>query len=144
MNDIDFENINIEEGLENLLKKKKGEDQNLEFKSKPNQLEIREIYKCIDECFINNIKKAICAFVNSYGGHILVGINDKKHLSGLDDSEVIKVKKEIQTLGLDHIVDHKPPIKLQNERSVIIISVKKRKPFDPPIFLKGVIPEFDT
>ena len=140
MNNIDFENINTEEDLNNILKKKEIiENQNLEFKSKPNQLEVKEIHKCIDECFINNIKKAVCAFANSYGGHILVGINDKKHLSGLDDQEVNKVTKEIRTLGLDHIIRHKRPIKLKNERSIIIISVKKRNPFDPPIFLKGAI-----
>jgi ATP-dependent DNA helicase RecG len=66
--------------IEKLIKQ--GEGITLEFKAAQNELP-------------NNVLETVCAFLNRYGGTILLGVNDKGEILGIDPSKVQKISREL-------------------------------------------------
>lgn len=65
---------------------KGGEGRKTEFKRSQNRLP-------------NNLFETICAFLNSKGGTILLGVSDDRKIIGIDQNEINKLKKEIANLS---------------------------------------------
>ena len=42
-----------------------------------------------------SVFETICAFLNRFGGEILLGISDKKKITGIDKTKIEKIKKEL-------------------------------------------------
>ena len=61
-----------------------GEKRNVELKLSYNKLP-------------SNLFESICAFLNRNGGHVILGVNDKKEIVGVDKDYVDKIKKEFAT-----------------------------------------------
>lgn len=87
---------------------KKGEGQRIEFK--------REVKK--------DIGKEICAFANSLGGYIIVGVNDDGKIVGCN----LKTSKKIVSDAISSIIP-KPQVVFEeakiNNKGLLIIEVKK-------------------
>ncbi|MCF8371479.1 MAG: putative DNA binding domain-containing protein [Bacteroidales bacterium] len=64
----------------------KGEDQKTEFKKCQKQLP-------------NSFFETVCAFLNTIGGKLLLGISDNGEITGVDKNEITKLKKEIADLS---------------------------------------------
>ncbi len=47
----------------------------------------------------NNLFETICAFLNTKGGIILLGVNDNGKIIGIDNSSVAQLKKDIANLS---------------------------------------------
>ncbi len=62
-----------------------GEKINTEFKEDKNKLP-------------KNLFETICAFLNRFGGNIILGVNDNKEIVGVDEDYVIKMKKDFTNL----------------------------------------------
>ena len=62
----------------------KGEDIDLEFKTCRNQLN-RDVYE------------TVCAFLNRFGGTLLLGVKDDKVVQGIDSEAVDRVRKDFVT-----------------------------------------------
>jgi len=62
----------------------KGEGIDIEFKTSRNAMN-KDVYQ------------TVCAFLNRIGGHILLGINDKGEITGVEKSAVPKIKKDFIT-----------------------------------------------
>lgn len=62
-----------------------GEKINTEFKESKNKLP-------------KSLFETICAFLNRFGGNIILGVNDDKEIVGVDENCVEKMKKEFVTL----------------------------------------------
>lgn len=68
------------QSIEKLIKQ--GEGITLEFKTAKNELP-------------QNVLETVCAFLNRYGGTILLGVNDKGEILGIDPSKVQKISREL-------------------------------------------------
>jgi len=88
-----------------------GEGYNLEFK----------------ESFSSEISKEICAFANSNGGKILVGVSDGKKVKGIQITN--RLKSQIQDLARN--IDPKINIILEDVNNVLVMIVPegKNKPY---------------
>ena len=62
-----------------------GEKINTEFKEAKNKLP-------------KNLFETICAFLNRFGGNIILGVNDNKEIVGVDKDYVVKIKKDFVNL----------------------------------------------
>ena len=62
-----------------------GEKINTEFKEAKNKLP-------------KNLFETVCAFLNRFGGNIILGVNDNKEVVGVDEDAVIKMKKDFANL----------------------------------------------
>ena len=67
-------------GVKSLLRQEEGT--HLEFKS---SLRYNSVQKCLEPKLEFNCLKAICAFLNTEGGDLLIGVNDRKRAIGLRD-----------------------------------------------------------
>ena len=63
---------------------RQGEDISTEFKTCRNQLS-------------RNVYETVCAFLNRYGGTILLGITDSGEVQGIDPDAVTRIKKDFVT-----------------------------------------------
>lgn len=45
-----------------------------------------------------NLFETICAFLNRFGGNIILGVNDNREIVGIDESSVVKMKKDFANL----------------------------------------------
>ncbi|MDD3567440.1 MAG: ATP-binding protein [Bacteroidales bacterium] len=80
--------------LQNLIKQ--GEGITLEFKSAQNDLP-------------NTLLETVCAFLNHYGGTILLGVSDAGQILGLNPKRIQSLKKELaNTLNNPQLLN--PPI----------------------------------
>lgn len=88
-----------------------GENHNLEFK----------------ESFSDSIAKEICAFANSKGGYILVGVTDKGEIKGVKSSNMLRSRIYDLSRNLD------PPLNVAIEevKNVVVIHIDegKNKPY---------------
>ncbi len=78
-----------------------GEGINIEFKESKNKPN-RDIYQ------------TICAFLNRIGGHIMLGVNDKGEIAGVDQEAVARIKKDIAT-SVNNPQKINPPVYLAIE-----------------------------
>ena len=62
-----------------------GEKINTEFKEAKNKLP-------------KNLFETVCAFLNRFGGNIILGVNDNKEVVGVDEDAVKKMKKDFANL----------------------------------------------
>ena len=62
-----------------------GEKINTEFKEAKNKLP-------------KNLFETICAFLNRFGGNIILGVNDNKEIVGVEKDYVVKMKKDFVNL----------------------------------------------
>ena len=62
-----------------------GENITTEFKNTSNELP-------------KNLFETICAFLNTIGGYIILGVNDQKEIIGIDESVKDKLKKDFSSL----------------------------------------------
>jgi serine/threonine protein kinase len=97
--------------------------------------------------------KAVCSFLNSQGGTLLIGVADSGDLTGLDDDLVVLSKPTLDGFerafrqglanGLDPDAGHLVTLSFPTVRGVQICRVDVR-PAPGPVFLvaKGVPPEF--
>ena len=99
----------MDEQLKNLINQ--GEGYNLEFK----------------ESFTDGIKREICAFANTEGGFILLGVNDENKVVGIKDSNDIRSK--IQNIARS--LDPSLTVDLEYKDKVMIIKVPEgtNKPY---------------
>lgn len=75
----------IIESLEKQLKKTQTEESIQNINSKINELKgLSKNVKGIDKIIIHSALKTICAFVNTNGGHLLLGVSDDKKIFGLE------------------------------------------------------------
>ena len=58
-----------------------GENANTEFKLASNELP-------------KNLFETVCAFLNTAGGYIILGVNDKKEIVGINEENINKLKKD--------------------------------------------------
>ena len=136
----DLEKIQTEEDLKVFLNREDTKEGDfLEFKLKPNYPKIKDIENSVKASFTDNIKKTICALANGQGGCILIGVDNEKNALGLDKTDISDVEERITSSRIARLVEDYLEIKLKNERNIIKILVKGRKPFAPVIFLNGVI-----
>jgi predicted HTH transcriptional regulator len=85
--------------------------------------------------------KTIAAFLNSHGGYLLVGVNDKGQAVGLEKDDfpnedkmnlhLVNLLK--QRLGPEHMVHIEPRFESLGDKRVLIV---KCKPSKLPVFLK--------
>ncbi|MCD6578699.1 putative DNA binding domain-containing protein, partial [bacterium] len=75
-----------------------GECINIEFKESKNGLN-KDVYQ------------TICAFLNRNGGHILLGVNDKGKIIGVNPKSIAKIKKEFVT-SINNPQKINPPVYL--------------------------------
>ena len=45
-----------------------------------------------------NLFETICAFLNRFGGNIILGVNDNREIIGIDENSVVKMKKDFANL----------------------------------------------
>jgi len=75
----------IVESLEKQLKKKQSETDIKKIKNKIDELKnINKNIKGIDKIIIHSALKTICAFANTNGGYLLLGVSDDKNIFGLE------------------------------------------------------------
>lgn len=75
----------IIESLEKQLKKTQSPDSIQKINSKINELkDLSRNVKGIDKIIIHSALKTICAFANTNGGHLLIGVSDDKKIFGLE------------------------------------------------------------
>lgn len=55
--------------------------------------EFKESSKNIPKSLYNTI----CSFLNTKGGHIFLGVNDKKDIIGIDENNIQKLKTDLET-----------------------------------------------
>lgn len=125
---------------------KKGENENIEFKS---TLRYNIYTKEIDKKIENSALKTLTAFLNSGGGTLLVGISDKGNVTGLEkdhfqnsDKIYLHVNNLIKgRIGKEvlHLINYEI-IKIKKKEVLKIDCVKSSK----PVFLKaeGGVEEF--
>ena len=90
-------------GIKNLIRK--GEDISIEFKECRNKLG-------------KDVFESICAFLNRNGGDLILGVNDKGKITGIDPEAVDQVKNELVT-ALNNPQKLNPPFYLTPENWVI-------------------------
>lgn len=73
----------MQEVLKNIIKK--GEKIDTEFKEAKDRLP-------------RNLFESICAFLNRFGGNILLGVNDERIITGVDKNAVVQMKKDFANL----------------------------------------------
>ncbi|HBS86264.1 MAG TPA: hypothetical protein DEA97_06895 [Bacteroidales bacterium] len=94
------------------------------------------------------IAKTICGFLNTKGGILFIGINDKKKIVGLEKDFSLsdgKDEKDFFRLEFDQMIDHflsfsvKPNVNGDfqwiNEKDIFVVIVEPSKA--KPVFLKG-------
>lgn len=69
-----------------------------------------------------NVFDSVCSFNNRNGGHILLGVNDKKEIVGVNPDKVDKLIKEFTT-AINNPQKINPPLYLQPE----VFTIDKRK-----------------
>ena len=84
---------------------RKGEGIDLEFKACRNQLN-RDVYQ------------TVCAFLNRYGGTILLGVSDSGIVQGIEQSAVAQIKKDFVTAINNPKKIHPPAYLSVNEVAV--------------------------
>lgn len=62
-----------------------GEKINTEFKEAKNKLP-------------KNLFETVCAFLNRFGGNIILGVNDNREVLGVEEDSVLKLKKDFVNL----------------------------------------------
>ena len=45
-----------------------------------------------------NLFETVCAFLNRFGGNIILGVSDNKEIIGIDESSVSQIKKDFANL----------------------------------------------
>ena len=45
-----------------------------------------------------NLFETVCAFLNRFGGNIILGVNDNREIVGIDKEYVMKMKKDFANL----------------------------------------------
>lgn len=55
-----------------------------------------EFKNCRDQ-YIRNLSETVCAFLNRYGGTILLGVQDTGDIAGIDPDAVMQIKKDFVT-----------------------------------------------
>ena len=78
-----LERKNMIDIINNIIKQ--GEKINTEFKEAKQKLP-------------QNLFETVCAFLNRFGGNIILGVNDKKDIIGVDKNYVIQMKKNFVNL----------------------------------------------
>lgn len=73
----------MQKDIETIIKM--GENVNVEFKTATNNLP-------------KNLFETVCAFLNTTGGYIILGVNDDRNIIGIDKSNIEKLKKDYVTL----------------------------------------------
>ena len=73
----------MKEFLNNIIKN--GEKIDTEFKRATNKLP-------------KNLFETICAFLNRFGGHIILGVDDNRNILGVDKENIPQMKKDFVTL----------------------------------------------
>lgn len=88
-----------------------GESYNLEFK----------------EAFSDSLGKEICAFANSKGGKILLGVSDKGELKGLKSSNMLKSR----IYDLSRNFDPSLPVEVEEVGNIFVINIEEgsNKPY---------------
>ena len=86
-------------GIKNLIRK--GESISIEFKECRNKLN-------------KDVFESICAFLNRNGGDLILGVNDKGKIIGIDPEAVDQVKNELVT-ALNNPQKLNPPFYLTPE-----------------------------
>jgi hypothetical protein len=91
----------IIEGLKKQLKKQQSEEKINKIKSKIEEVEdLSKKVKGIDKIIIHSALKTICAFANTNGGVLLLGVSDDKKIFGLEqDYESFKKDKDRDGFG---------------------------------------------
>ena len=91
----------IIEGLKKQLKKQQSEEKINKIKSKIEEVEdLSKKVKGIDKIIIHSALKTICAFANTNGGILLLGVSDDKKIFGLEqDYESFKKDKDRDGFG---------------------------------------------
>ena len=104
-----------------------GEKTDVEFKESKNAL-------------TKDVFDTVCSFNNRNGGHILLGVNDKREIVGVSKDRVDKVIKEFTT-AINNPQKMYPPLYLLpevfdiDEKKVIyIIYIKQNCPFPTTVF----------
>lgn len=87
--------------LEKQLKKKQSETDIEKIKNKIDELKnTSKNIKGIDKIIIHSALKTICAFANTYGGYLLLGVSDDKKIFGLEqDYNAFKKDKDRDGFG---------------------------------------------
>ena len=63
-----------------------------------NQGERREVeLKLAQDELPKNIFETVCAFLNRFGGHIILGVNDNKEIIGINPEKIKKIKSDFVT-----------------------------------------------
>ncbi|VEU59494.1 RNA-binding domain-containing protein [Mesomycoplasma neurolyticum] len=109
--------MNLETKIKKLIKK--GEQYNIEFKESKTSLP-------------EDVFKTVCAFNNRLGGHIILGVNDKKEIIGVEESNIDDIKKNFVTT-INNPTAFNPPLYLEpivleiNNFKIIYIYVPEGK-----------------
>lgn len=94
-----------------------GENITTEFKNTSNELP-------------KNLFETICAFLNTIGGYIILGVNDQKEIIGIDESVKDKLKKDFSSLCNNKEVIY-PTVILQlneiniNKKTLLYVEVEE-------------------
>ena len=94
-----------------------GENITTEFKNTSNELP-------------KNLFETICAFLNTIGGYIILGVNDQKEIIGIDESVKDKLKKDFSSLCTNKEVIY-PTVILQlneiniNKKTLLYVEVEE-------------------
>jgi hypothetical protein len=113
--DIEYDEGNIEHWLA------EGENESVEYKLS------------IDEKNPKEFIESVCAFSNTHGGRVILGVDDKANVKGLDKEQVSKYKVQIPDLIRQWIEPQtKLHIKTSEARGKNLIIVSVQKGDNPP------------
>lgn len=111
--------------IENLLASGRNEDFFLDYKA--------------DKVSTDKIAKEICAFANTYGGYIIIGVSDDKRIEGCVDWTENRVHTSIYNMVFPvPVFDAK--ILCKNNTSILVIRIEEG-PMPPYFTNKGVVYE---
>lgn len=117
---------------------KRGETTRCEFKS---TLRVNLHTGEMDKRMEHECLKTIAAFLNSDGGYLVIGVNDKAEVIGLDNDRfpsedkmnlhLVNILK--QRLGAEHLVHVEPRFESLSDKSVLVVRCRASK---LPVYLK--------
>lgn len=107
--------------------------QNRILEPESDKLEFKE---CSSGNLPTNIGRAICAFANSKGGKILLGVKDNGQILDLPVKVLDKLQKEINNMiDSGKTFNHRPQIKTVYRNGYIEINIKEAEPYNKHLYL---------
>ena len=88
----------------------------------------------------NDLWQSICAFSNSHGGEIHLGVDNDGKVVGLSDTDIDSIQKDLSTL-ISNAFNVKPRIEICVENDHVCATVMETEFYNKPIYRKKIGPK---